>query len=171
MDQQPEINMSADMSIDKNTPVEISQEDKERFLKSVISDSPYEEVLDLFDGKLKVKFRTMTVQENTDVANQVLADQKNGKASDTDAYFITIAAYRMGLSLMEINNNPYSNTTKDNFSPSYEKDTYILARAALILNWPTIKLSAFIDIFNQFEKKLIRLAAEVQNPNFWKASA
>lgn len=148
----------------------ITDEDKENFFKSILADKCYEETVPLFDNQLKVRFRSMTVQENTDVVNQVEQDKKKGVASDTDAYFITISCYRLGLSILSVDDNPFSSITKDNFSPSYEGDSYILARSKMLLGWSTSKLSAFLDAFQTFETKLVKLTSEVQTTNFWKAS-
>ncbi len=151
--------------------VKITDDDKDRFFKSVLADRPYEEVNYLFDGQMKVRFKALTVQENTDVVNQIVEDKKNGVAADNDAYFITIATYRLGLSLHSIDDNTFSSVTKDNFSPMTEKDTYVLSRARPVLSWSTPKLSIMLDAFQLFEKKLVVLTREVQTPNFWKASA
>jgi len=171
MENQPNINPSIDMRRDTPFKYDISDEDKERFYKSVISDKPYEEVVALFDGALKLRFKAMTVQENTDVVNQIVADKQNGMAADNDAYFITIATYRLGLSLVTVNDQVFSTIMRDSFSPSVEHDTYVLARSNVIRNWATPKLSAFLDAFQTFEGKLLKLTTEVQSVNFWKASA
>jgi hypothetical protein len=170
MSEEFNINTSIEMNREPVKTVEISQEDKERFFKSIISDVPYEEVMHLFDEQLKVRFKVMTVKENSDVVGQIVNDKKNGLSSDTDAYFITIASYRLALSLATIDDKPYSSITKDNFSPSHETDTYVLARAKLLSSWSTSKLSVFLDAFQRFESKVLKLTSEAQTANFWKAS-
>jgi hypothetical protein len=164
------INPSIEMSRETEKTVEITLEDKERFFKSILADRPYEEVVSLFDGQLKVRLRSMTVQENSDVVNQIVADRKNGVAAENDAYLITISTYRLALSLVSIDDQPYSTITKDNFQALAEKDTYVLARARPMSAWGTSKLAIFLDAFKAFEYKTIRLTSEVQTPNFWKAS-
>jgi hypothetical protein len=150
--------------------VNITEEDKERYLKSMLADRAYEETIKLFDGQLALKFRVLTVQETNDVVAQILEDKKNGVASDTDSYFITISSYRLGLSLVSIDEKPYSNITKDNFISMKDGDSYVLARSKPMLSWPTPRLSAFLDAFQLFEAKVIKLTGEVQTSNFWKAS-
>ena len=170
MSEEFNVNPSMDMNREPVKTVEISAEDKERFFKSIISDTPYEEVAYLFDDQLKVRFKVLTVKENSDVVGQIIADKKNGVAGDTDAYFITISSYRLALSLVAIDDKPYSTITKDSFSPSHESDSYVLARAKLVSTWSTSKLSVFLDAFQRFEAKVIKLTSEAQTPNFWKAS-
>jgi len=171
MDNQPLINPSIELDQSRVPTVDISAEDKERFFKSILADKPYEEVISLFDNQVKVRFRSMTVQENTDVVNQIVADRKQGIAADNDAYFITISTYRMGLCLMTIDDNPYSSITKENFVPFTENDSYILSRSKPMRSWSTARLAILLDAFKQFESKLVKLTSEVQTQNFWKASA
>lgn len=168
----PMINSSVEADrTDRAGRVVITDEDKERFFKSVLSDKCYEETVSLFDGQLKVKFRAMTVQENSDVVGQIEQDKKLNIANDTDAYYVTISCYRLAMCLVSVDDKQYSSVTKDNFSPSSENDTYVLARTKTILSWSTSKLSAYLDAFQSFENKLVKLTSEVQTLNFWKASA
>lgn len=151
--------------------VNISDEDKENFYKSILADKPYEEVVSLFDDRIKLKFKSLTVQENNDVVNQIGVDRKAGLAAETDAYLITIAGYRLALGLVSIDDKPYSNISRDNFTALKDNETYLAARSKPMSLWSTAKMSAFLDAFRTFESKLIKLTSEVQNPNFWKASA
>lgn len=163
-------NQSIEMNTEAPKNPAITSEDKERFLKSILTDKPYEETMPLFDGQMHVKFKAMSVSENSDVVNQIVADKNNGLASDNDAYFITISTYRLALSLLTVDDQVYSSITKENFSASSENDTYVLARARLMQSWTTPKLSLFLDTFQRFEAKLVKLTNEVQTVNFWKAS-
>lgn len=169
-EQQPLISPSIETNTDRFKKVQVTDEDKERFFKSILTDKPYEETVPLFNNQIKVKFRSMTVQENSDVVKQISEDKKNGIASDTDAYFITISTYRLGLSLVSIDDKVYSNVNRDNFTALKDDDSYVLARARPMLSWATPRLSAFLDAFSVFENKVLQLTQEVQNPNFWKAS-
>ena len=161
------------MNLDRLQKVQISDEDKDNFFKCVLSDKPYEETCSLFDDQVKVRFKALTVQENADVVDQIVRDKKNGLASDNDAYFITIATYRLALSLLSIDDKPYSNINKGNFMSLTEdgRSSYVTARAKPMQEWATYKLSMLLDAFQQFEAKLVKLTNEVQSPNFWKASA
>jgi len=162
---------SIEMNREAPKPPALSSEDKERFYKSILSDKPYEETVPLFDGQLNITFRSLLVKENTDVVNQIGLDRKNGIAADNDAYLVTLSAYRMAVSLIAANGEPFSALTRDTFTPSHPKDTYVLAKSLPVFDWATPKLSAYLDAFAKFETKVVRLASEVQTPNFWKASA
>ena len=170
MDEQPIINQSIEMNTETVKTVDISETDKERFLKSILSDTVYTEDISLFDGQLTLKFKALTVQENTDVVNQIVLDRSSGVAADNDAYFITISTYRLALSLLAAGDKQFSTITKEKFTPADNKTTYVTARAKETLDWPTLKLSAYLDAFQLFEAKILKLSREVQTPNFWKAS-
>lgn len=170
MEEQPIINPSIEMNTETNKNVEVSEMDKERFLKSILSDTAYTEEISLFDNQLTLKFKALTVQENTDVVNQIVLDRVSGIAADNDAYFITISTYRLALSLMSVDDKPFSTITKEKFTSTEDKITYVTARTKETLNWPTLKLSAYLDAFQLFEAKILKLAKEVHTPNFWKAS-
>ena len=171
MEDQPLINPSIDMNTLQTKELVISDQDKENFFKSILADKPYEEEVTLFDGQLTLKFKAMTVQENTDVVNQITLDRRNNTASDTDAYFVTIATYRLALSLATIDGLLYSNITREGFSSPNEGESYVLAKAKPMTQWSTPKLSICLDAFSRFESKLVKLSSEVQTRNFWKASA
>lgn len=167
----PSIEMSTSTIIENKSGVVISDKDKENFFKSILSDKAYEESVPLFDGTLELTFRAMSVQENSDIVTQIGLDRNNDIKVDNDAYLITLTSYRMALSLAKINDQEYSAVKKEGFTPRSKTDTYILARMEPMLSWSTPKLSTYIDAFKVFENKLIKLAGEVQNRNFWKASA
>ena len=171
MDDQPLINTSIEMNIETPKKVDISEADKERFLKSVLSDKPYQEDIKILDDQLSLTFKAMSVQENTDVVNQIVLDRNSGVAADTDAYFITISTYRLALSLVAVNDQPFSAISKDKYTSENASQSYVAARAKEVLSWPTLKLSAYLDAFQLFESKILKLSKEVQTVNFWKASA
>ena len=168
---QNQINPSIEMQRERLSNLELSEADKENYFKSILSDKPYEETLSLFDGKMQVKFKVMTVQENSDIVNQIELDRKADKTRDNDAYMITIAAYRLCSSMISIDNQAFSNITKENYKTADEFDSYVAARAKITHDWATAKLSLLLDAFQKFEAKIIKLTNEVQTPNFWIASA
>ena len=158
------------MSRELPKTVKITEEDKEKFFKSVLSDQPYTEEFNLFDGQYKIKLKSLSVQENTDVVSQIVADKAQGVAAENDAYFITISTYRLAQSLVSINGAQYSDIDKATFKTEDPGETYVLARSKTMTSWSTAKLSLFLDAFSVFESRLIKLTNEVQTLNFWKAS-
>jgi hypothetical protein len=157
--------------IPKSKLSQITEEDKENFFKSVISDQPFYEKVSLFGGKMTITLKTMTVEENNDVIAQINKDKDTEVAENNDAYFITISTYRLGLCLAEIDGVKYQTIDKSTFKETDKGVTYVRARAADMQKWPTFKLSAFLAAFNDFEEKVTNLTNEVKTENFWTASA
>jgi hypothetical protein len=172
----PESQIAEDKSIIANLPpinkgLAITEEDKEAFFKSVLSDQPYMEKIDLFGGKMSILLKTMSVEENNDIVAQIENDKNNNLAENNDAYFITISTYRLALCLVEIDGQVYQDIDKNSFKRTDDGITYVGARAQAMLGWPTFKLSAFLGAFNDFEAKIVKLTSEVRTTNFWTASA
>ena len=172
-DETPAPPFSASIELNQNriNVVELSDADKEMFYKSVLADKPFEEVFPLFDGQYEVRFKAMTVEENSAVVNQIALDRKAKIAADDDSYMVTIASYRLAIGLQEINGKPFSQITKATYTPVDDTDSFVAARARAMQKWATCKLSVFLDAFQAFEGKVIKLSNEVQTRNFWKASA
>ena len=149
----------------------ISEKDKENFFKSVIGDIPFKETISFFGGRMTMTLQTMTVSQNSDIVQQINNDKDQGLAENNDAYFITIAMYRLAVCLVDIDEKQFSDIDKATFKESTEGVTYIRARSELMREWPTFKLSAMLDAFNEFESKVVKLTKEVKTENFWTASA
>lgn len=151
-------------------PPKITEADKEAFFKCFLSDSPFFYDQSLLNGKLVVKFKTLTVEESDDVFRQISLDIKADKAPKDDSYLQTIVQYRLGLSVAEINHQPFAaEIQKDKVQPE-GNTTYVSQRAALLKQWPVPKLVAVTDAFNDFEKKTTYLIDQSLNPDFWKAA-
>lgn len=148
----------------------VSDEDKERFFKSFLGDAAYHETMALFNGKVKVEFRTLDVKENYEIFNQVDLDRKSGKAKNEDSYLMEIVQYRLAVSLVSINGKPFApELTREAYTPSDANVSYVSARAAELKTWPVHKLAGVIGKFNEFEEKVQQLTGEISNTDFWKA--
>jgi hypothetical protein len=145
-----------------------TKEDKENFFKSFLADKPFTDAYSLMNGAFTVKFKTLTVTENADVLKQVVKDQDDGIAKNNDGYFIQIMLYRLGVSVVEINNLPFLPTiTKD----SCKEENYVAVRAREFSNWPIYKLVGLQTVFRTFENKVLKLTNCLEEPDFWKANA
>lgn len=153
----------------KPVEVQITDIDREKFFKAFISDQPFCEEYSLFEKKVTVKFKTLTVSENNDVFRQISLDNVAGIAKNEQSYMVVITLYRLAQSLQEINGEKFSDTTKETFIEQ-ENLTYVKAKADTLLNWPAFKLTAFLEAYRMFEEKVERLTAAVQEPSFWKAA-
>ncbi|NBQ70443.1 MAG: hypothetical protein EBU46_17070, partial [Nitrosomonadaceae bacterium] len=116
----------------------LSDDDKERFFKSFLSDEPYEETFSRLGGKLRITIRTLNVDENYDIFRQIDLDRKTGKAKNEDSYLMTIVQYRLAVSLVAVNGVPFA---PDCDKTSFETDekaglTYVGKRAEELRAWP-----------------------------------
>lgn len=163
------------ISIDRdNIKVVVTDEEKERFYKCFITDTTFEDEKPLFDGKTKVVFKSITVDENNDIWRQVSKDQAAGLAGGTESTLLLISIYRLAMSLYSIDGVPFFTLeiTKDNYEVSIDKPntTYVRAKADKFKDWGTFKCAIFLRAFAEFESKLFQLEKEVTTPNFWKAA-
>ena len=151
--------------------IPITDEDKERFFKSFLSDMPYEETFSRLGGKIRITLRTLTVGENYDIFRQIDLDRKSGKAKNEDSYLMTVVQYRLGISLAAINGIKFAEGhTKTEFTTDEKTgQTYVGACAEELQQWPVHKLAGFVETFNLFETKVQQLTSEVADPDFWIA--
>lgn len=148
-----------------------TEQDKEDFLKSVLSDEPFTAEYKLMNNQFNVKFRTLTVDESSAVFVQLRKDQTAGRVASDASYLLKLVGYRLGLSLVTINDAPFqTDITKESYKPTGDTDSYIRAKAAIFDNWPSFKLSLVADVFKDFEDKVLDLTKEIQSENFWIAA-
>lgn len=156
---------------EENKEFTITEDDKINFFKCFLSDTSYSEEMVLFDGQFKLKFKTMTTKETTDVFDQLRQSQINSELTNDPNYIVTLTNYRLGLSLEEIDGKPFApEITADKYKPADENDSYVKAKASVFKTWPIFKLSAIADAFKKFEHKVVALTDAIQTENFWKAA-
>jgi hypothetical protein len=149
----------------------ITEEDKVDFFKCFLADKPYEETVYLFGSKFKVKFRTLTTKQTKDVFNQLRQSQLNDELTNDANYMVTSTAFRLALSLVELNGDPFNpDISEEDYAPASKSDSYVRAKSAIFETWPIFKLSAILDAFKAFEHKVVELTDAVQTENFWKAA-
>jgi hypothetical protein len=146
----------------------LTEEEKEHFFKAFLADKPYIASESLFNGKIPVKFSSLSIKENNTVLLQMQYDRESGVAKNNDAYLIKVIQYRIAASLLEINNTPFAPDITDKEFPNNEKEhsTYILKRLSLMDNWGVYKISSLTEAFNRFESKLRALTEESFKGNF-----
>lgn len=146
----------------------VTEEDKLNFFKAFLSDVPFmvEEIL--LGGAMKIKFKSLTTEENMDIFDQLRAEQVAGTMTNDANYTTQLASYRLALSLKSINDLPFEGHINKT-SYSSQDGNYVVAKAKVIKSWPVFKLAAFAEAFKAFEEKLIYLTRETQTENFWPA--
>ena len=152
--------------------IKLTDSDKETFFKCFLSEKPFEEEYNLFGGKFKVKFKTLSVAENEDVLEQIKHDNTANLAEVDNGYFVNILLYRLALSIVHINGAEFEpEVTKKSFDPNTTTlGTYVGLKADGFREWPIFKLAGVQAAFRQFEQKVVALTNEIENPSFWKAA-
>lgn len=155
----------------KEVEIPVSDAEKEIFFKCFLSDEPYNETINILGGKLKITFRTLSIEENDDIFKQIDLDKEANRAKNDDSYMMMIMQYRLGLSLEQINGKEFlPDVTKEQYEYDPEdKQSYVYARAWELKKWPIPKLAGITEAFNKFEKKVKYLTDKVFEQDFWKA--
>lgn len=151
--------------------VELTEQDKINFFKSFLADEPFTDTLTSFGGVLKLKFRSLTSNENMDIYSELKKLQNAGELT-TDANYITqLTCSRLALTLSAINDEPFCPDITAAVYPATKdsEENYITKRTAIVKNWSVHKLTTIADSFKLFENKLMALIKEVQTENFWPA--
>jgi hypothetical protein len=133
-----------------------------------MSDRPYEETLTRMGGHLKLKFRTMTVQQNNDVYRQIELDKTAGIAKNEDNYLITIMQYRLAQCLVSVNGKLFEEEVDaDTEDEGYV--SYVKKKAEVFKSWQVHTLSIVLEAFGVFEKRVMKLTEETRSPDFYAA--
>jgi hypothetical protein len=146
----------------------LTEVEKENFFKAFLADKPYVAEETLFNGKVQLKFSSLSVKQNNTIMLQMQYDREQNIAQNTDAYLIRVIQYRIAASLVEIDHNAFAPELTEANIPNNQKEgsTYLLKRLEIMANWPLYKVSSLTDAFNRFEKKLRALTEESFKTNF-----
>lgn len=158
----------------KRPPVLLTDAHKEAFFKAFLADKPYEEEFSLLDGNYRVKFKSLTMQENGDLLKQIAYDRDQGRIEgQNDYYFSRVSNYRMSLSLVAINDLPFGDEATPATVADNKKEglSYLSARADMLAKWTMVKLAAVQTAMMEFDQRVITLVDGVSKPDFWKAAA
>ena len=152
----------------KEIKEKLTEQDKEAFFKAFISDQPYQDTLVRFKGALKLKFSTLTVEQNNHILEQQRFDIEKGIAKNNDEYMIKVIQYRIAAGLTAINDELFGKgIDMAAFPANKEKgETYLLKRIEAMAKWNTFKLGNITDAFNEFEMKVQALTEESFKENF-----
>ena len=146
----------------------LTPEEKENFFKAFLADKPYVAEETLFEGKLQLKFSTLSIKQNNTVMLQMQFDKEKERNKWDDAYILQVIQYRLAASLLELDHKPFAKGIDENQFPTDEKEgtTFLLKRLELFKEWPCFKISAITDAFNRFERKTRALTEECFKASF-----
>ena len=143
----------------------LTDSERENFFKAFLSDQPYEETITTCGGRLKLRFRSLSVAENELILQQQRHDGDNEIVRTDEAYVLRVIQYRLASSLISINDVPFF-PAKLKTENSDKKNTYLTQCLAEIASWPIFKLSNITDAFHRFEQRVVALTEESFKENF-----
>lgn len=158
--------------------VEITDNDKEDFLATLLGGSRFKRAYEIAGGRMKIVFRSMLADENFMVQRQLLLDQNNNEIFSEAEWFLRLAEYRMACSLESIADasgkliyaNPELQDIK--FTPPEDKPTQtplVVARQTVnskaLAHEVTRRLIA--TQLRQFQRLVEALEAMALEPSFW----
>jgi len=131
--------------------IELTEEDKNNFFKSIMDEEPYIETYSLFDGKMEVTFRTRQLHED-DTIIQTVSQKEFKTFAESEA---AIAKCHLAYSLVRIKvNNKITN---------YDQGT--LEERLKRLHMPTHKYAVILNKLHYFERKVAKLIEESSKKN------
>lgn len=90
----------------KEDLTEVTKEDKINFVQTVLGGLRFKKTYELFGGKLRVTFRTLTTAESDMAYKQIITDSqkdiRNYSIGDTSFYWKTLMAYRAVMAIEKV---------------------------------------------------------------------
>lgn len=127
----------------------ITDKDLNNYFEAIVDDRPYTEEVSVNDGKMKMTYRTRTVDESNEVISTISKDQPQTNA-DLD---IKMAQYNLAYSLVQIwTNKNIQKFDVGTFKERLEKTGKLQGTKYLIL---VEGLFAFEDKTEKMRKKII----------------
>lgn len=150
---------------------EVTEEEKTAFFKAFLADKPFTATDSMLDGAFTVEFQSLSVQQSTDIFDQLRRDQQKQLITNDSTYMMALTNYRLAQAIVSIGDKPFQpEFSADKYKPVDDSDSYIKAKAAILKTWSIFKLSAIAEAFKGFEDKILFLTKEIQSENFWKAA-
>lgn len=160
-----------------NTDIHASEEDKYIFLQSILGQVRFEKEYQLFGGKMKVVFRTLSTAESDLVYRQMAIDMKNGKVDSGADYWFYLMTYRLACGLAKIDTEKTGpivvpEIKEFNGAKPSDNDTVLPVIARHILDFAVPLESTrrvLINQFARFQRTVEHLEARMDDSDFWKA--
>lgn len=153
----------------RDNEVQITEDDKQEYLRAVLFDEPVELSTKMFGDKVKVTCRALTVYESALASAAVLKYAMDTPPSHAMFYDTQLQKYRCCMQVTAINEKKFDYATYKEVSAD-EKETQIkdlMVRAEKLAS-DTIapRWGAMIHALNVFEHKLTRLNNAALNRDF-----
>lgn len=149
------------------TDIEVSESERENFLKSVLFDTPITFEISLMGGNLKVLIRSRSVDENQRVLNLLEKKLADGSTdlNTPDKYFLALQRLHASLAIQKINGERFSKWEDDSWNEE-DLDKFVIEnfqKSKSASRWMIL-----INSLRVFEAKHAKLAEECVNEDFWK---
>ena len=142
-----------DPVIDEIDNIEITDNDLDNYFAAIVDDTPYTEVLNLLNGRLKVRYRSRTVEETSEIIKKISKDNPETNA-DLEA---TLGKYYLLFSLVSIESKKGMAT--------FDTGTFE-QRLKRIDELHAPKYMVLMQGMYNFDTKLEKLRLEASKPNF-----
>lgn len=150
--------------------IEISDKEKETFLKAVLSDEPVRLPVSLYNGKFILDLRSRSSFEQKRVFDVLALDRKENVYDPADlAMMITRMHYYLGALMVERINGELFSELKLEPGKDVAADAKIMrdAAAKLFEKMGTVRWTSILNALRIFEHKCARLNSEAANEGFW----
>ncbi len=154
--------------------IEITAEEKDLFVKAMLTDAPFKLTVKLFGGKLVAEMRSRSHYEQKRIFDLVNLDLREGKIKETDLAMMVSRSqeYCAGLMIERWNGKLFSEIVLKP-GTSLEEDAKVMRQfyhdkveAPGMLQW-----NAMLNAMRIFETKCAELSTMAANADFWTPRA
>ena len=150
--------------------IEVTEQDKQDYLRAVLNDEPVVFTIELCGGQVKVKLRARTAWEQSLVYEAVFQDQEMKIVNEFRQGIIQLQKYSAVLMIQEINGRLFSNEKfekkdEDNWQKDVDKLRELVTEK--IDSMDGAKLTLILNALRIFEFKLARIGTQCLSGNFW----
>ena len=142
----------------QNREIELTKTDKQQFLKAILVDQPFTQVVKMFDGEFNVELKTRTTFEQQVLHAAVSEDTDNGTINSLKDLTAQAQKYSAVFMLKSINNIPFDCVTLDSTLPMQEAKQQLRQEvAAKISPMQLEKWAVISNALAYFELKTYKL--------------
>lgn len=164
----------------KEDLTEVTNEDKMKFVQTILGGLRFKKTYELFGGKLRVTFRTLTTAESDMAYKQIITDSqkdiRNNSIGDTSFYWKTLMAYRAIMAIEKVESDysvvevpPIAEIEAD---PPEGTNTKVFAIFDSIVDqvMPSEAMrNAIAHMYTEFNSMCEKLQSMAESKDFWNA--
>jgi hypothetical protein len=150
--------------------VEITDSDKEMFLKAVLNDESVILDIPFCNGGIVFKVRSKTSWEQTLAYEATVQSRLNEKELDYYQSLLQLQKYGATLQILAINGTPMANLKYNEPGDDWQKqvDELLSASKKYIESIDSAKSSLILNALRLFEYKVAKMSAACNTADFWK---